>query len=67
MKMPLNQNIILRFTIEQKPQSITNGQLAYADNPKGTAYIVFDDHRDAPTGFGVKVAKTIERQLSCLV
>ena len=58
MKIPLNQNIILRFTIDQKPHSITNGQLVYADNPKGTAYIVFDDHRDAPTGFGVKVAKT---------
>ena len=27
-------------------------------NPNNQPYILFDDHRDSVTGFGVKVAKT---------
>ncbi len=58
MKTALNQNFVLRLTLAQKPVSGDNGQLTFESNPAGTPYIVFDDHREAPTGFGVKVAKT---------
>lgn len=69
MKTTLNQNIVLRLTLDQKPNSIENGKLEFIDNDGGQPYILFDDHRDAPTGFGVKVAKTkktyiIQRRLS---
>lgn len=58
MKMTLNQNIVLRLTLDKKPHTILDGKVEYQDNPKGTDYILYDNHRDAPTGFGVKVAKT---------
>jgi integrase len=58
MKMTLNQNIVLRLTPDKKPHSILDGKVEYIENPKGADYILYDDHRDAPTGFGVKVAKT---------
>ncbi len=58
MKFTLNQNIVLRLTLDKKPHAILDGKLQYIDNPQGTDYILYDDHRDAPTGFGVKVAKT---------
>lgn len=58
MKMTLNQNIVLRLTLDKKPYAIQDGTLEYIDNQKGADYILYDDHRDAPTGFGVKVAKT---------
>lgn len=56
--MTLNQNIVLRLTLDKKPHTILDGKVEYIDNPKGADYILYDDHRDAPTGFGVKVAKT---------
>ncbi len=56
--MTLNQNIVLRLTPDKKPHSILDGKVEYIENPKGADYILYDDHRDAPTGFGVKVAKT---------
>lgn len=58
MKTTLNQNIILKLTLDRKPCAIKDGKLEYTDNPSGEPYILFDDHRDAATGFGVKVAKT---------
>lgn len=69
MKMTLNQNIVLRLTLDKKPHTILDGKVEYIDNPKGSDYILYDDHRDAPTGFGVKVAKTkktyiIQRRVS---
>lgn len=69
MKIALNQNIVLKFTLDKKPYAFTNGQLKYESNLNGVAYTIFDEHRDAPTGFGVKIAKTkktyiIQRRVS---
>jgi integrase len=69
MKTTLNQNIVLRLTLDKKPQGIVNGKLELSDNLDSKPYILFDDHRDAPTGFGIKVAKTkktyiIQRRLA---
>lgn len=69
MKITLNQNIVLKLSINKKPYAYANGQIEYADNTNKTAYILFDDHRDSPTGFGVKIAKTkktyiIQRRVS---
>lgn len=58
MKIALNQNIVLKLTLCKKPYLFTNGQLEYESNLSELAYIIFDEHRDAPTGFGVKIAKT---------
>lgn len=58
MKTTLNQNIVLKLTLDRKPCAIKNGKLEYTDNLSAEPYILFDDHRDAVTGFGVKVAKT---------
>jgi integrase len=58
MKTTLNQNIVLRLTLDKKPHSIVNGKLELTDNVGEKPYILFDDHRDAPTGFGLKIAKT---------
>lgn len=58
MKTTLNQNIVLRLVLDKKPCGATGGKLEFTDNDSGQPYILFDDHRDAPTGFGVKVAKT---------
>ena len=71
MKTTLNQNLVLRLVLEQKPVAHINGQLSFCANTAGKPYIVFDDHRDAPTGFGVKVAKTkktyiIQRRLNAV-
>lgn len=58
MKTTLNQNIVLRLVLDKKPYGAIGGKLEFTDNDSGQPYILFDDHRDAPTGFGVKVAKT---------
>jgi integrase len=69
MKTTLNQNIVLRLTLDKKPYGANGGKLEFIDNESGQPYIVFDDHREAPTGFGVKIAKTkktylIQRRLT---
>ena len=69
MKTTLNQNIVLKLTLDRKPYTFKDGKLEYIDNLRGEPYILFDDHRDAVTGFGVKVAKTkktyiIQRRVS---
>jgi hypothetical protein len=58
MKITLNQNIVVKLTLDKKPTALTNDQLVYESNPNGAAYTIFNEHRDAPTGFGVKIAKT---------
>lgn len=58
MKTTLNQNIVLRLALDKKTYGATGGKLEFTDNDSGQPYILFDDHRDAPTGFGVKVAST---------
>jgi hypothetical protein len=59
MKTTLNQNLILSLKIDAKPLKFAAGKVAKSEpNPTLTPYIVYDDHKDAPTGFGVKVAGT---------
>ena len=57
MIITLNQNLALKLTIEQKPFLNKSGLVVYEKNAFLKPYIVFDNHRDAPTGFGIKVSK----------
>lgn len=56
MKITLNQDIVLdkRFSLAHKP-ILKNGELDFEPNLKGNPYIVFDDNRKSPVGFGLKV------------
>ena len=52
-----------------KPTLNHAGQVVFEANPEHKPYIVFDDHRDSPVGFGVKVSLTkktyvIQRRVS---
>ena len=58
MKTTLNQSLVLRLTLEQKPISETNGSIVFEPNTSLKPYILFDGHRDSPTGFGVKISHT---------
>lgn len=59
MKISLTQTLVLhKLTIDQKPQADAKGRIVYVANPDRTPYFVFDAHRDAPVGFGVKVSAT---------
>ena len=59
MKTTLNQTLIVSLKIEIKPLKFADGKVVKSEpNPTLTPYIVFDDHQKAPTGFGVKVART---------
>lgn len=58
MKIVLNQNIVLKLNLESKPSNFVDGRFEYDSNLNKVAYTIFDSHRDAPTGFGVKIAKT---------
>lgn len=58
MKITLNQNIVLKLSIDKKPIAYNDNKIEYVNNTTNAAYIVFDDHSDSPTGFGIKVAKT---------
>jgi len=59
MKISLTQTLVLhKLTIDHKPEADAKGRIVYVDNPDRTPYFVFDAHRDAPVGFGVKVSAT---------
>ena len=59
MKMTLSQAIVLnRLSIDSRPVIAAGGRVEFAPNPKLEPYIVFDNHRDSPVGFGVKVGRT---------
>lgn len=52
-----------------KPVLSNTGKVVFEANPEHKPYIVFDDHRGAPVGFGVKVSLTkktyvIQRRVS---
>lgn len=52
-----------------KPALSDIGKVVFEPNPQQKPYIVFDDHRDSPVGFGVKVSLTkktyvIQRRVS---
>ena len=57
MKIKLNQEMVMRLTLEQKPVREKDGKIVeYV--PNSAPYLLTDIHRDAPVGFCVKVGKT---------
>lgn len=58
MKTILNQNLVLRLSINQKPYEEVNGKHIFKENERKSPYIIFDSHRDSPVGFGVKISTT---------
>ncbi|EMM4085297.1 integrase [Shigella flexneri] len=70
MKTTLSQSFIInKLSISVKPVLSNTGKVVFEANPEHKPYIVFDDHRDAPVGFGVKVSLTkktyvIQRRVS---
>jgi integrase len=58
MKTELSQDLVLRLNVAQKPSGLDpKGRLIFEDNPEQKEWILYDTHRKAPIGFGVKVAK----------
>ncbi|AWD01123.1 integrase [Klebsiella pneumoniae] len=70
MKTTLTQSFIInKLTVHVKPELNSSGKVVFEPNPQQKPYIVFDDHRDSPVGFGVKVSLTkktyvIQRRVS---
>ncbi|EFH6479554.1 tyrosine-type recombinase/integrase [Escherichia coli] len=70
MKTTLSQAFIInKLSIGVKPTLNHAGKVVFEANPEHKPYIVFDDHRDSPVGFGVKVNLTkktyvIQRRVS---
>ncbi|HBM3221185.1 TPA: integrase [Klebsiella oxytoca] len=70
MKTTLSQSFIInKLSISVKPVLSNTGKVVFEANPEHKPYIVFDDHRGAPVGFGVKVSLTkktyvIQRRVS---
>ncbi len=59
LKTTLNQAFIInKLSIDVKPALNHAGKVVLEANPDQKPYIVFDDHRDSPVGFGVKVSLT---------
>lgn len=59
LKTTLNQAFIInKLSIDVKPTLNHAGKVVFEANPDQKPYIVFDDHRDSPVGFGVKVSLT---------
>lgn len=59
MKMTLTQSIIInKLSIDVKPDLDQQGQVVYLPNPERKPYIITDNHRDSPVGFGVKISAT---------
>lgn len=70
LKITLSQSFIInKLSINVKPALSRSGKVVFKANPDQKPYIVFDDHREAPVGFGVKVSLTkktyvIQRRVS---
>lgn len=59
MKMTLNQSIIInKLSIDVKPSLDPQGRVVYLPNPERKPYLITDNHRDSPVGFGVKISAT---------
>ena len=59
MKMTLNQSIIInKLSIDVKPSLDSQGRVVYLPNPERKPYLITDNHRDSPVGFGVKISAT---------
>lgn len=54
MVKALDEDWVLRLTIDKRPRQ-HGRQVVFQRNAKKTPYIVYDTHRSAPRGFGVKV------------
>ena len=55
MKLPLSQTIVFKLSLSHAPIPGTNPPTYAAAH--GPNYLVYDDHRDAPPGFAVRVGK----------
>lgn len=70
MKMTLNESIIInKLSIDVKPSLDPQGRVVYLPNPERKPYLITDNHRDSPVGFGVKMSATkktyfIQRRVS---
>lgn len=70
MKMTLTQSIIInKLSIDIKPDLDQQGRVIYLPNPERKPYLITDNHRDSPVGFGVKISATkktyiIQRRVS---
>ncbi|WP_459176462.1 tyrosine-type recombinase/integrase [Ewingella americana] len=70
MKTTLSQSFIInKLNVNVKPELSSSGKVVFEPNPQQKPYIVFDDHRDSPVGFGVKISVTkktylIQRRVS---
>lgn len=51
----LNQ-VLLINNLSVKPELCSSGKVVFEAKPDQKPYIVFDDHRNSPAGFGVKVS-----------
>ncbi|ECC8675396.1 cytoplasmic protein [Salmonella enterica subsp. enterica] len=59
MKTTLSQPFIInKLSINVKPALSRSGKIVFEANPVQKLYTVFDDHREAPAGFGVKASLT---------
>ncbi|EAO9662942.1 cytoplasmic protein [Salmonella enterica] len=59
MKTTLSQPFIInKLSINVKSALSRSGKIVFEANPAQKLYIVFDDHRQAPAGFGVKASLT---------
>lgn len=68
--MTLSQSIAInKLSINVKPELSSKGEVIYAPNLSLKPYLITDNHRDSPVGFGVKVSATkktyiIQRRVS---
>lgn len=58
MPITLNQTLVLKLTVHESVHVDAKGKVEFRPNPEAKTYIVYDGHRDAPIGFGVKVSST---------
>ena len=57
MKLTLNQSTIInKLSIDVKPELDQQGRVIYLPNPGRKPYLITDNHRDSPVGFGVKIS-----------
>lgn len=72
LKTTLTQSFIIKkLSVYVKPELSSSGKVVVEANPDQKSYIVFDDYRGAPVGFGVKVSLTkktyvIQRRVASL-
>ncbi|PWC14963.1 hypothetical protein B4923_02680 [Brenneria roseae subsp. americana] len=59
MNMTLNQSIIInKLSVDVKPAFDPEGRIIDVPNPERKPYLITDNHRDSPVGFGAKISTT---------